>query len=478
MSRAGLRLAALSLWLALCSWLVALPASAALLPTHDLASLAYLAEHVVRATRTGERPGEHGSRITSLRVDQVYAGSLERGATIELDLGLYGLALDPFDSSSKKPDPKDPVVLFLARAARSTAAPSAEPELYVVSTGMRVTIEGRVHRFEQWSNPGGYAPVVQVAEPCDDGALGRCDEAVSLQRFERDLLAAITRSREAREAFANSKTSVSALLDWIGPREGSLGRGRVVLAGYVVDVLADRAMELVAERAELAGLLEGAARARSRGLSSRRPILRFRRADLGSVAKSKQRSVREREAALGLLANAWFPGDEPSAAAIASFVPLLDDAEPRVRLAVIPVLRAHPSADVFATWLRARHAKETDVEVMRAILQAADAVKALPFPEPPGVVLPEAPSAPPTSSPAAVASAAPAPSVAPSSSGASSPGGASETVGGAAQSGCACALTPRTSTSSGDEAELLLALAALVLAARRRRAERASCLRP
>jgi hypothetical protein len=478
MSRAGLRVAALSLWLALASLFAPLLARAALLPTHDLASLAFLAEHVVRATRTGERPGDHGSTITTLRIEQVYVGSLERGATIELDLGLYGLALDPYDRASKKADPKDPVALFLARAARSAGAASAEPELYVVSSGMRVSIDGRMYRFEQWSNPGGFAPVPQVAEPCDDGALGRCDEPVSFERFERDLRAGITRAKQAREAFASSLTSVAALLDWIGPPEGAPGAGRVVLGGYVVDAIAVRASELVAERGELGDLLEGAARARVSGLSSRRPILRFRREQLAEVAMSKRRSAREREAALGLLANGWFPGDEPSVAAIASFAPLLDDAEPRVRRAVIPVLRAHPSADTFAAWLRARHAKETDVEVMRALLEAAGAVKALPFPEPPGVVVPELSKPPPTPSASVVASAGVASSGAPSGARAS----ASASSGSArdVEPGCACA-TAGLATGSGRRAggaSWLLLVPSLAAIARRRLSARALSSRP
>jgi hypothetical protein len=337
---------------------------------------------------------------------------------------------------------------------------------------MRVSIEGRVHRFEQWSNPGGFAPVPQVAEPCDDGALGRCDEPVSFERFERDLDAAIARSKQAREALTSPTTSTAALLDWIGPPEGAPEARRIVLGGHVVDAIASRASELVAERGELGDLLESAARTRLGALASRRPVLRFGREDLARVAKSTSRSVREREAALGLLASAWFPGDEPSAAAIASFAPLLDDAEPRVRAAVIPILRAHPSADTFATWLRARHAKETDVEVMRAILHAARGVKALPFPEPPGVVVPELPSAQPA------VSTAPTPSVTPSSSGA--PELTLQSLEGhrESQSGCACMLAPGATRSRAGAASLLAGLASIGLVARRRRRARASSAGP
>lgn len=478
MSRAVLAVVALSTWLVLASWLAPSPASAALLPTHDLASLAYLAEHVVRATRTGERPGAHGSTITLLRVDHVYSGALERGATIELDLGLYGLEVDPFDRGSKRPAPGDPVVLFLARAPRSTGAASAEPELYVVSSGMRVLIDGRVHRFEQWSNPGGFRPVPQVREPCDRSAAGSCEEPVSFGPFERDLSAALERSKLAREALASSTTSVAALLDWIGPAESAAERRSIVLGGYVVDEIAARASELVGERATLSELLEGVARARSRGLSTKTPLVRFRREDFAKVASSRSRSVRERVAALDLLADGWFPGDEPSAAAIAAFAPLLDDPEAGVRAAVIPVLRAHPSAQTFATWLRARHAKETDPEVMRAILQAADAVKALPFPEKPGVVVPELPSATPTPSASAAPSAAPSSSVAPSANRAPAPSGASGAGAHEPQAGCACVLASDATNPREGALTSLLGLASLGLAARRRRRERASCRRP
>jgi hypothetical protein len=362
-------------------------ARAALLPTHDLASLAFLAEHVVRATRMAERPGPDGSTITTVRIDHVYAGTLSTEAPIDLDLGLYGTSLDPFDPTSKKPAPNAPVVLFLRRAAAPPrGGPAATgPAFVVVSSGMRVWIDGGTYRFEQWSNPGGFAPRPQGPEPCDLQASERCDEPVSRERFEADLRAALDRAKQARAVLDDAKAPAATLLAWVGPPEGEAESRIAQLGGYVVDAIASRASELVWERGTIDEVLEATARTIDRGLDQGPPVTRFGRRDFEAVATSPTAWTRRRVAALAVLAERWFPKEEPSERSFDVLVPLLDDPDPLVRRASIAALSRDRGVGRFALWIRRRWAKESDARVLLALLRAGDAVGALPFPEaPPG----------------------------------------------------------------------------------------------
>ena len=132
-------------------------AHAALMQHTDLPGLVLQSESIVVADRTA-RP----DRPSLYTVTRTLRGDITIGTRLELEDGLYDL--DGVDPS---------VVLFLERI---------EGRLYIVSSGVRVTKDGKVYRFEQWANPGGWARVPEL-----DGSHTQLDRA----GFERAITAAL-----------------------------------------------------------------------------------------------------------------------------------------------------------------------------------------------------------------------------------------------------------------------------------------------
>ncbi len=158
-------------------------ATAALIPHTDLASTAYDASDVVRATRLSSRTAE-GVSLGTYRVDRVFEGALSVGSTVEV-------SDESVTSGDRSPLPA-------ARYLALAPAVPGEPRRLATS-GMRAVLDGHVYRFAQISNPGLETPLPQGDSRSD----GRGDQpgarsGVTPERFEALLSDAIARGSSAR----------------------------------------------------------------------------------------------------------------------------------------------------------------------------------------------------------------------------------------------------------------------------------------
>lgn len=238
-----MRRIALALSIALFISLAASTVGAALIPHTDLASTAYEASDIVRATWLSSRT-EQWVRLGTYRVERVFAGALTVGSSIEVADG---------NVSSSDPSPL-PAARYLALAP----AVAGEPRRLATS-GMRAVLDGHVWRFEQLSNPGLEVPLPQ-GDSLSDGRGDASAERVGVtpERFEAMLADAMTRASALRALRGHWSPEAPSRLEALllrAPARRTDGGYRDTFTLAVVTTLIehqriDEGLELVARNAD------------------------------------------------------------------------------------------------------------------------------------------------------------------------------------------------------------------------------------
>lgn len=177
-------------------------ALAMLLPHEDINSLAFESDAIVRFSKVSERSVAPYTKVTTVRIEKVYAGSgLTPGQLVDLSLDSY--RFEPmWGWPDKPPHVSSEIIGFLERSGEAT--------LRVLPSGLRIFVDGRAFRFAQESNPGLYGPIPGEGK-------GQYD----LVAFEQLLSRAMTRAVAVRRALASvpSATRTEELLAFL-PRHG------------------------------------------------------------------------------------------------------------------------------------------------------------------------------------------------------------------------------------------------------------------
>jgi hypothetical protein len=360
--RGGRRLvAALVLLLA---WWLPLRAHALLLPEYDLASLVWESNAVVRARWQSARKLDEWTTLVSYRVEKAYAGELKVGDVIE---ALDDYAREPADEwPRRKPHVvSDEVIAFLVRPRDRSRAWQWE----CVESGLRIALDGRVQRFHQDSNPGGYGPVPQGPDPWDLLGDPRGDVPLDWQGFESELAGAMARVERVRAALRGdlrSEAGTRALLETLGPLPEDEAPSWSGEPGFYVDLVASEAVKALEATGDLTATLEAVARARAgrwhdMGLSS------ISSGDLARAAGSSKVRVALRRAALSVLDQRRMSIDEGTRN---SLVPLLSDPEVEVRKAALR-LYFPPENKRYRAALEKRMKAETDPGAKRLLVDVA-----------------------------------------------------------------------------------------------------------
>ncbi|PRP97358.1 hypothetical protein [Enhygromyxa salina] len=316
-------------------------ARAAMMTHYDLCSLALESDAIVLARVVSVRTQGY-SELRRHEVLHAYAGTLERGDSVELDYGAYHLA--PSWTPLEQWSSAEEVVLFLRHA------PDAQrPGWTLVPSGLRIFADGLTYRFEQHDNPGPYAAVVQGHDPWDVFGDPRGGSGLTREQFETELGKAIECGAGVRDALADvdSPAGRARLLDMVGPRWGRDDDEPYEIHNFTF--FRDRAsitiLEALWSTGDLNATLDGVSRVRG-GVD-----LFMLRVDPGpavllEVAGAPSRALERRVAALQLLAEDLAPTRKPSTSA--ALVPLLSDPEPRIRAAAAAV--AMRDAGASAQW--------------------------------------------------------------------------------------------------------------------------------
>jgi hypothetical protein len=320
-------------------------ADAAMMLHYDLAGLLLQSDAVVVAERVGPSPGKPGrARFHVLRV-------LRGTAVVGADVDIYDSL---FSTDGKTLDRE--IVLFLDKTGE------------LVSSGMRVSVGGKVFRFEQRRNPGGWEMVPQGEDPID---MWRTTPQLDVAGLER----AITAAGKRLDAFAAArlerdpaKRRAAALALFAPP-----GATRGCCRGFYEDRLAEEATRMLAAAGDVEGALLVGLRNRA-GTRSRdfAPV-----ADLLAIARDPRRAIELRITALANARNRMTDDD----ASLRAVLPFIDDLDPRMRAAAAETgaMLTQVSSDAafdrriaafkaeLAKVLAKRFASETETNVLVAI---------------------------------------------------------------------------------------------------------------
>jgi len=231
--------------------LLASTAQAALLPHTDLAGLVWQSNAVVIAERGAPAVVANGAHSTLYRVTRILRGSAKLGE--ELALFDDGYTLDGSYQGAAHPLPVSPTaVLFLKRA---TDDPTA-PKVALVLTGLRLISDGKLYRFEQWSNPGGLVPVPQGQDPDDARGLSSTGP-VDIPAFERMLSAASARvdALHAALALPDPAARRTRVLATLGASRNYFAEPTSRGHGFYDDVFGEAAVEALNTAGDLDGAL-------------------------------------------------------------------------------------------------------------------------------------------------------------------------------------------------------------------------------
>ena len=336
-----------------------LPSTAAPMEHHDLASLWFLADHVVRAEPVSTQARhEEWNTTTTYRVIHVYGGELARGDEVEVYDDAYRTTFqaswdwsDPEHPVERMPLRKDPEeVLFLVPApARLIREGLLDGEgLYQkVPSGQRLLAGGRVYRVEQMSNPGAYAPVPQGPDPDDVfGWVAGWGAPLTLAAFEIELDEARQKAEAARSALdlPDRTQRLAALLDLLPPPATFPGRARFPANGFAADALSRHIQHAIAAEGDVDALVEAFGRdlvPSMRGFDAR-DFLDSNRATGGAallvIACDPSRPRHLRFAALRLLAENRQALREDLDGALDRLSSLLEDQDPWIRRTVVETL--------------------------------------------------------------------------------------------------------------------------------------------
>jgi len=287
MPRALLVLALLSL--------VGARAEAKMMEHFDLAGLVLRSDAIAIAERTPGKPSHY-------RVVKALRG--KPPAALDLDDSLYDF---PAKADAR-------VYVFLT---------THEGAPYIMPSGIRAIVDGKVWRFEQWNNPGGWTAVRQGADPSDQWRGGAT--AIDVAEFERELAAAIARVDAFTAASADPVKHRAQLLALLPPAGDARAQG-----GFYVDELGRRVQTLLAKAGDLDGALLAVMHDHS-GIEYGREL--GTAAQLGAVAADASRPAAIRVAAMRAITSDYtFFND---ASTIRALVALYADASPLVRAAAI-----------------------------------------------------------------------------------------------------------------------------------------------
>jgi hypothetical protein len=328
-------------------------AAARPMPHRDLAGLVMESDAVVVAERVSvEHPARY-SEIGHYRVERALFGTMAKGMEVAVEQSLYATGRHNLDKRA---------VLFLVKGE-------------LVPSGMRVIEGGKVFRFEQFDNPGGWGMVPQGHDPQDNWQAGVA--AVDLPTFEREVSDAVARVNAFATArgIADRDPRRAAMLALLVPPGGPHATG-----GFYVDELA-RGIE---QELVKAGDLEGGLLAFERDRSVLPAYAFANLADLVAVATDRKRPLDLRVAAMQVVGSGLaLIGD---AAATHAMIAVLGDPSPVVRAAAVAVVSpAHTvSSDPeeqarFAALERDQraalmklYATETDGDVLFVLLEVLD----------------------------------------------------------------------------------------------------------
>lgn len=311
----------------------------------DLAGLVLRSDAIVIADRVGPTP----NHLTRYHVVRTLRGTVM--GDVDVDDQLYSTTGHKIDAHA---------VLFLAH--RDGAA-------FLVSSGLRVTEGGKVFRFEQWDNPGGFTMVPQGKDPQDQwqGGTAQLDFA-GLERAIGDAIRrvdALAAARTERDP-AKRRLAVLALLP---------PRGAAESTGFYSDAFAHEAEAVVASD------LEGALLIEQRDHGS--PWQRGDYAGIPDLVAYAQAAKPTELRVIAIGAIARHPDLIDHADAVRAMIALLADSEPTIRAAAIAAAAhtgawstgdAEPRLVKLAgearTAIGKRYAVETDPDVLFAIADA------------------------------------------------------------------------------------------------------------
>jgi hypothetical protein len=345
--------------------LVALPqrAGAAMMRHHDLASLALDSEAVVLARRVRSEKRDYDTLVHH-EIIKVYRGDLAVGDPLVVSYSAYNLSPDPWRRSEDPPAGlSDQVVLFLRHWSK-------RPEWSITASGLRVLIDGHVHRFEQFNNPGLYHPTPQGRDPYDVMRDPRAGASLDLPAFEQELARALRHADIVRHALtdARSPAGKQRLLDLVGPAPGTWDDRPFAPShtGFWDDLVATTILETLARTGDITDLLTAATRVRG-GVDMFMLSHPYEPAELLAHATTSAVPPAQRVAALILLDQELAVRDDPEI--VAGVIPLLADPDPKIRAAAA---RMSLETDPWKTALVDRFTHETDGGVRHELARAAD----------------------------------------------------------------------------------------------------------
>ncbi|MBN1770537.1 MAG: hypothetical protein JXB32_04685, partial [Deltaproteobacteria bacterium] len=218
--------------------------------------------------------------------------------------------------------------------------------------------EGRVWRFEQWSNPGCYRPVPQGNDPQDVlvGSLEPNPQPLDVATFERELEAARVRAEACAQALAQTQVAArnALLLALLPPARVFPPVQPIDGGGFAADGLSERMRDAIAESGDFESYLEALGRdVRSvfRGYDAGRFIDLDRGGRLEafvSAAEDPDQPRHRRDAALRVLADfgLWRGGpEEEEHGWQGRLTALLSDDDPWIRAAAVEAVATYLAAE-------------------------------------------------------------------------------------------------------------------------------------
>lgn len=343
------------------------PALAAPMQHHDLASLWFLADHVVVATEiSSQHRIEVWNTTTTYRVDRILKGDLADGEEVEVYDDAYSSELAPtYDWTDPTapvalpvPDLEPQVYLFLEPSAQrliSEGVTDGEGLYQKVPSGIRVLAGGGVYRMEQWSNPGAYRPVPQGPDP--EEVLGWLSPAefrpLTPEAFELELREAALRAEQCSMALAIEDPAErnATLLQLLPPPRSFPGPERVPGGGFATDALSIQLQRAIAGSGDLDAYLEAMGRdviSSMWGFDARgflEPAREVRGLWLLEAAEDRTRPSHQRDAALRIIADNAFALAEMEGEGIDRIAALLDEPNPWARAAAVRALGSRGQGD-------------------------------------------------------------------------------------------------------------------------------------
>lgn len=345
--------------------LAALPqrAGAAMMRHHDLASLALDSEAVVLARRIRSETRGY-EELVHHEILAVYRGDLAVGAPLVVSYSAYNLSPDPWRRSEDPPAGlSDQVVLFLKHWPD-------RPDWSITPSGLRVLIDGHVHRFEQFNNPGLYHPVPQGRDPYDVMRDPRAGAPLDLPAFEQELARALRHADIVRHALTDTRSPAGKqrLLDLVGPAPGTWDDRPFAPThtGFWDDAVATTILETLATTGDITDLLTASARVRG-GVDMFMLRHPYEPAELLAFAATQSAPAPQRVAALVLLDNELAALHDPQI--VAGVIPLLADPDPTLRAAAA---RMRLETAPWNSAIVDRFTHETDSGVRHELARAAD----------------------------------------------------------------------------------------------------------